>query len=104
MSKELCIHGVSLDITCNECSPPFVDFYITPRKDKPRELSQEEYGEDIAFIRKMLFEALNMPKEYLKESEELLPCGHPITDDYAHNDPNPGATHFCMSCAKDGEE
>ena len=35
---------------------------------------------------------------------ELMPCGHPITDDYAHRDPNPGATHFCMSCAKENEE
>ncbi len=38
------------------------------------------------------------------ESEERLPCGHPVTDDYAHNDPNPGATHFCVSCAKESEE
>jgi len=37
MNKELCIHGVDLDVACNECSPPFVnvDYYITPRKDKP---------------------------------------------------------------------
>ena len=38
------------------------------------------------------------------ENEERLPCGHPVTDDYAHRDPNPGATHFCMSCAKENEE
>jgi len=43
--------------------------------------------------------------EWMKvESEELLPCGHPVTDDYAYNDPNPGATHFCVSCAKESEE
>jgi len=70
MSKELCIHGVDLDIACNECSPPFVDFYITPRKDKPREFSQEEYKEDIAYFKKILFESLRIPKEYLKENEE----------------------------------
>jgi len=40
----------------------------------------------------------------LLESEERLPCGHPVTDDSAHNDPNPGATHFCVSCAKESEE
>ena len=40
----------------------------------------------------------------LKENEERLSCGHPTTDDYAHSDPNPGATHFCMSCAKEDEE
>jgi hypothetical protein len=39
-----------------------------------------------------------------KESEERLPCGHPVTDDYAYNDPNPGATHFCVSCAKESKE
>lgn len=104
MSKELCIHGVSLDIPCIICSLPFADFYITPRKHKPREFSQEEYDEDIAFFKNMLFKALNVPKEYLKENEELLPCGHPVTDDYAYNDPNPGATHFCVSCAKESEE
>jgi hypothetical protein len=38
------------------------------------------------------------------ESEERLPCGHPVTDDYAYNDPNPGATHFCVSCAKESKE
>lgn len=38
------------------------------------------------------------------ESEARLPCGHPVADDYAHNDPNPGATHFCVSCEKENEE
>ena len=72
MSKELCIHGVDLDIVCNECSPPFVnvDYYVTPRKDKPRGFSQEEYKEDIAYFKKILFEALKIPKGFLKESEE----------------------------------
>tara|TARA_B100001094_G_scaffold331004_1_gene397885 strand:- start:8799 stop:9014 length:216 start_codon:yes stop_codon:yes gene_type:complete len=41
--------------------------------------------------------------EIVSKSEEHLPCGHPITDDYAHNDPNPGATHFCVSCAKENK-
>ena len=43
-------------------------------------------------------------KALSEESEERLPCGHPVTDDYAHNDPNPGATHFCVSCEKESEE
>jgi|15BtaG_2_1085339.scaffolds.fasta_scaffold00170_55 hypothetical protein len=38
------------------------------------------------------------------KEKECLPCGHPVTDDYAHNDPNPGATHFCVSCKKESEE
>lgn len=46
------------------------DYYITPRKDKPRGFSQEEYKEDIAYFKKILFESLRIPKEYLMESEE----------------------------------
>jgi len=38
-----------------------------------------------------------------EESEERLPCGHPVTDDPAHNDPNPGATHFCVSCEQEAK-
>jgi len=79
--KEVCIHGIDLDIVCNECSPPFVlpdynplsideDFYIIPKEVKPREFSQEQEEEDIAYLKKNLFEALGIPKEYLKENEE----------------------------------
>ena len=70
MNKELCIHGVDLDIACNVCSPPFVnvDYYITPSKDKPRGFSQEEYKEDIAYLVKNLFESLRIPKDYLNEN------------------------------------
>ena len=72
MSKEACIHGVDLDIACNECSPPFVDFdfYITPGKAKPREFSQEPEDKDIAYLVKNHLESLKAPKEFLKESEE----------------------------------
>ena len=79
--KEVCIHGIDLDIVCNECSPPFVlpdynplsideDFYITPKEVKPRQFSQEQEEEDIAYLKKILFEALKVPKELLKENEE----------------------------------
>ena len=68
MNKELCIHGVDLDIACNECSPPFVDFYITPRKDKPREFSQEQEDKDIAYLKKNLFESLRITKDSLNEN------------------------------------
>jgi len=46
------------------------DFYITLRKDKPRGFSQEEYKEDIAYLRKNIFESLKVPKEFLRENEE----------------------------------
>ena len=36
-------------------------------------------------------------------SMECLPCGHPVTDDPAYDDPNPGATHYCVSCAKESD-
>jgi len=79
--KEVCIHGIDLDIVCNECSPPFVlpdynpisideDFYITPRQVEPREFSQQEQEEDIAYLTKIIYEALKLPKEFLKENEE----------------------------------
>ena len=45
------------------------DFYITPREVKPREFSQEQ-EEDIAYLKKNLFESLKVPKEFLKENEE----------------------------------
>lgn len=32
-------------------------------------------------------------------STSTLPCGHPSSCDPAHDDPNPGATHFCGRCA-----
>tara|TARA_R110002060_G_scaffold22051_1_gene29905 strand:- start:419 stop:745 length:327 start_codon:yes stop_codon:yes gene_type:complete len=35
------------------------------------------------------------------ENEKRLSCGHPVTDDYAYSDQNPGATHFCTSCSKE---
>jgi len=79
--KEVCIHGIDLDIVCNECSPPFVlpdynpisideDFYITPKQVEPREFSQKEQEEDIAYLRKIIFESLGIPKDYFKENEE----------------------------------
>ena len=79
--KEVCIHGIDLDIVCNECSPPFVlpdynplsideDFYIIPKEVKPREFSQEQEEEDIAYLKKNLFKSLKVPKEFLKENEE----------------------------------
>ena len=44
MSKEVCIHGVDLDIACNECSSPFVNVGcdITPKTNKARNHSQGE--------------------------------------------------------------
>ena len=39
-----------------------------------------------------------------EEPDECLHCGHPVTDDPAYDDPNPGATHYCASCAKESEE
>jgi len=35
VSGEVCIHGVDLDIACNECSPPFI--FPALRKDRPGE-------------------------------------------------------------------
>ena len=46
------------------------DFYITPREVKPREFSQEQEDKDIAYLRKIIYEALKIPKEYLEENEE----------------------------------
>ena len=75
--KEVCIHGIDLDIVCNECSPPFIipisideDFYIPPREVKPREFSQEQEDKDIAYLVKNLFESLKVSKGFLKENEE----------------------------------
>ena len=56
--KEVCIHGIDLDIACNECSPPFVfpkynplsldeDYYISPRDGKPHKYTKEEEDKDI---------------------------------------------------------
>ncbi len=70
MSKEVCIHGIDLDIACNECSPPFGDFYITLKTNKARNYSQEQEDRDIACLKKILLETLRIPKEYLMESEE----------------------------------
>ena len=44
-------------------------FYITPKKDESHELSQEEHDKDIAYFRKILYEAIKVPKKFLKESE-----------------------------------
>lgn len=46
------------------------DFYITPREVKPREFSQEQEDKDIAYLKKIIFEALKVPKVLLKENEE----------------------------------
>ena len=48
------------------------DFYIPPREVKPREFSQEQEDKDIAYLRKIIYEALKIPKEYqyLEENEE----------------------------------
>ena len=46
------------------------DFYIPPREVKPREFSQEQEDKDIAYLKKILFESLKVPKEFLKENEE----------------------------------
>jgi hypothetical protein len=70
MSKKVCIHGIDLDIACNECSPPFVDFWITPKTNKAHNFSQEQEDRDIAYLKKIILEALRIPKEYLMESEE----------------------------------
>ena len=79
--KEVCIHGIDLDIVCNECSPPFVlpnynplsideDYYIAPSARKPHEYTLEEYERDIAYLRKIIFESLGIPKDCFKENEE----------------------------------
>ena len=89
MSKELCIHGVDLDIVCNECSSPFVnvDYYITPRKDKPRGFSQEEFDGDIAYLRKSLLEALKIPEEYLNMNcTECFYCRSIFSNDQFDDD------------------
>ena len=46
------------------------DFYIPLREVKPREFSQEQEDKDIAYLKKILFESLKVPKEFLKENEE----------------------------------
>ena len=47
------------------------DYYITPKANKVRNHSQEqEFEEDIAYLRKNLFESLKIPKEYLFENED----------------------------------
>ena len=46
------------------------DFYITPKQVEPREFSQQEQEEDIAYLTKIIYEALKIPKDYLKENEE----------------------------------
>ena len=46
------------------------DFYITPKEVKPRQFSQEQEEEYIAYLRKIIYEALKIPKDYLKENEE----------------------------------
>ena len=46
------------------------DFYIPPREVKPREFSQEQEDKDIAYLRKIIYESLEIPKEYLEENEE----------------------------------
>lgn len=46
------------------------DFYIPPREVNPREFSQEQEDKDIDHLRKIIYEALGIPKEYLKEIEE----------------------------------
>ncbi len=79
--KEVCIHGIDLDIACNECSPPFVfpkynplsldeDYYISPRDGKPHKYTKEEEDKDIAYLVKNLFESLKVSKEFLEENEE----------------------------------
>jgi len=46
------------------------DYYITPSAGKPHEYTLEEYERDIAYLRKIIFESLGIPKDYLKENEE----------------------------------
>jgi hypothetical protein len=43
------------------------------------------------------FQAEPTPVDY--PEPETLPCGHPVECDPARNDPDPGATHYCMACA-----
>ena len=44
------------------------DFYISSREVKPCEFSQEQEDKDIAYLKKNLFESLNIPKDYLNEN------------------------------------
>ena len=44
------------------------DFYIPPREVKPKEFLQEQEDKDIAYLKKNLFESLNIPKDYLNEN------------------------------------
>ncbi len=46
------------------------DYYIRPKINKALNHSREQEDRDIAYLKKILLEALKIPKEYLMESEE----------------------------------
>jgi hypothetical protein len=63
------------------------DYYITPRKDKPRGFSQEEFDGDIAYLRKNLLEALKIPEEYLNMNcTECFYCRSIFSNDQFDDD------------------
>jgi len=62
------------------------DFYITPREVKPREFSQEQ-EEDIAYLKKNLFESLRITKDYLNENyAKCFYCSSVFSNDQFDDD------------------
>jgi hypothetical protein len=63
------------------------DFYITPREVKPREFSQEQEEEYIAYLKKNLFESLRIPKDYLNENyAKCFYCSSVFSNDQFDDD------------------
>ena len=88
--------------------PDFKDLFrqalaieISDRKGDWEPVTEAEIGQAAAEMVGLL-----PPTGFKKEEPPppaLLPCGHPAECDPARDDPNPGATHYCLMCVAEAK-